>query len=167
MLQRLAREKGVEQEVVFYNQFVRLEQLVEFIGATDIYLTPYLNREQIVSGTLAYAVGTGKAVISTPYWHAEELLSEGRGVLVPFRDPAAIAEQVIWLLDHDAERHAMRKRGYELGREMTWAQVAQCYMALFEQAREQRLLAPQAGSVSRRLSRAHTLPPLSLGHLRR
>lgn len=167
MLQRLAREHGVEHAVVFYNQFVRLEKLVEFIGATDIYVTPYLNREQIVSGTLAYAVGTGKAVISTPYWHAEELLSEGRGVVVPFRDPAAIARQVIWLLDHDAERHAMRKRGYELGREMTWSQVAQRYMSLFDQVREQRFLAPQAGSIARRLLRAHSLPPLNLSHLRR
>jgi glycosyltransferase involved in cell wall biosynthesis len=167
MLQRLAREHGVEHAVVFYNQFVRLEKLVEFIGATDIYVTPYLNREQIVSGTLAYAVGTGKAVISTPYWHAEELLSEGRGVVVPFRDSAAIAEQVIWLLDHDAERHAMRKRGYELGREMIWSQVARCYMSLFDQVREQRLLVPQAGSIPRRLLRAHSLPPLSLSHLRR
>src|SRR6185437_8175574 len=139
MLQRLAREKGVEQEVVFYNQFVRLEQLVEFIGATDIYLTPYLNREQIVSGTLAYAVGTGKAVVSTPYWHAEELLSEGRGVIVPFRDPAAIAEQVIWLLDHDAERHAMRKRGYQLGRDMTWSRVAQQYQEIFSEVRAERM----------------------------
>jgi glycosyltransferase involved in cell wall biosynthesis len=167
MLQRLAREHGVEHAVIFYNQFVRLEKLVEFIGATDIYITPYLNREQIVSGTLAYAVGTGKAVISTPYWHAEELLGEGRGVVIPFRDSAAIAEQVIWLLDHDAERHAMRKRGYELGREMTWSQVARRYMSLFDQVREQRLLVPQAGSVSRRLLRAHSLPPLSLSHLRR
>src|SRR5258706_16206088 len=80
MLQRLARECGVEQEVIFYNQFVRLDQLVEFIGATDIYVTPYLNREQIVSGTLPYAVGTGKAVIPTPYCHAEELLDEGLGL---------------------------------------------------------------------------------------
>src|SRR5258706_14020912 len=117
MLQRLARECGVEQEVIFNNQFLRLDQLVEFIGATDIYVTPYLNREQIVSGTLAYAVGTGKAVISTPYWHAEELLNEGRGVVVPFRDSPAIAEQVIGLLDHEAERHARRKRGYQLVRE--------------------------------------------------
>jgi glycosyltransferase involved in cell wall biosynthesis len=167
MLQRLARELGVEHAVVFFNQFVRLEKLVEFIGATDIYVTPYLNREQIVSGTLAYAVGTGKAVVSTPYWHAEELLDEGRGVIVPFRDSAAIAQQVIWLLDHDADRHAMRKRGYELGREMIWSQVAQRYMTLFDQVRDQRLLTPQAGNISRRPSRASSLPPLSLRHLQR
>lgn len=167
MLQRLARERGVEQQVVFYNQFVRLEHLVEFIGATDIYITPYLNREQIVSGTLAYAVGTGKAVISTPYWHAEELLDDGRGVIVPFRDPGAIAQQVIWLLDHDSERHAMRKRGYQLGREMTWPRIAQQYQELFSEVREDRLHAPRPESISRRAQRPRELPPLSLSHLRR
>ena len=167
MLQRLARERGVEQQVVFYNQFVRLEHLVEFIGATDIYITPYLNREQIVSGTLAYAVGTGKAVISTPYWHAEELLDDGRGVIVPFRDPGAIAQQVIWLLDHDSERHAMRKRGYQLGREMTWSRIAQQYQELFSEVREDRLHAPRPESISRRAQRPRELPPLSLSHLRR
>ena len=74
-LQWLAQEKGVESQVIFYNQFVRLEELVEFIGAADIYITPYQNPAQIVSGTLAYTLGAGKAVISTPYWYAEEMLS--------------------------------------------------------------------------------------------
>ena len=93
-LQWLAQEKGVEGQVIFYNRFVSLDELVEFIGATDIYITPYLNPAQIVSGTLAYTVGAGKAVISTPYWHAEEMLAEERGVLVPFRDPAALGDVV-------------------------------------------------------------------------
>ena len=108
----LARELGVEKNVIFYNRFVSLDELVEFIGAADIYITPYLNAEQITSGTLAYAVGTGKAVISTPYWYAEELLADERGVLVPFKDPAAIAKSVIELLENEAERHAMRKRAF-------------------------------------------------------
>jgi len=86
-LQWLAQEKGVESNVIFYNRFVSLEELVEFIGAADIYITPYLNAQQIVSGTLAYTLGAGKAVISTPYWYAEEMLAEGRGALVPFKDP--------------------------------------------------------------------------------
>lgn len=167
MLQRLAREKGVERNIVFYNQFVRLEELVKFIGATDLYITPYLNPEQIVSGTLAYTVGTGKAVISTPYLHAEELLGEGRGMLVPFRDSAAIAEQVIHLLDNDAERHAMRKRAYTLGRDMTWPQVAQQYLSLFRQILDERLLSSPAASAARREQRARGLPPINLGHLRR
>ncbi len=124
-LQWLAQEKGVEDHVIFYNRFVSLEELVEFISAADIYITPYLNAAQIVSGTLAYTLGAGKAVISTPYWYAEEMLADGRGTLVPFNDPAALAEQVIDLLDNEAERHAMRKRAYLFGREMIWPQVAQ------------------------------------------
>ena len=107
-LQLLAQEKGVESSVIFYNRFVSLEELIEFIGATDIYITPYLNAAQSTSGVLAYTLGAGKAVISTPYWYAEEMLAEERGVLVPFRDPAALAEQVIDLLDERVQtpRHA-------------------------------------------------------------
>src|SRR6266498_823727 len=92
-LQRQARELGVERNVVFYNQFVSLEELRTFIGATDLYITPYSNPEQSVSGTLSYVVGNGCPVISTPYWYAEELLADGRGVLVPFNSSEAIAEQ--------------------------------------------------------------------------
>ena len=168
MLQQLARDLGVERHVAFYNQFVQLEQLVEFIGAADIYITPYLNPDQIVSGTLAYTVGAGKAVISTPYAHAEELLADGRGLLVPFRDPPAIARAVIQLLDSPADRHAMRKRAYQLGREMTWPTVAQRYLDLFRQVHEERARAPRFA-----IARAagawppQELPPLSLAHLRR
>ena len=130
-LQWLAQEKGVEGQVIFYNRFVSLEELVEFIGAADIYITPYLNPAQIISGTFAYTLGAGKAVISTPYWYAEEMLAEERGALVPFRDPPALAEQVIDLLDNEAKRHAMRKRAYLFGREMIWPQVARRYMESF------------------------------------
>ena len=137
-LQWLAQEKGVEGQVIFYNRFVSLEELVEFIGVTDIYITPYLNPAQIVSGTLAYTVGAGKAVISTPYWHAEEMLAEERGALVPFRDPAALAEQVIELLDNEAKRNGMRKRAYLYGREMIWPQVARHYMNSFQRAKVER-----------------------------
>jgi glycosyltransferase involved in cell wall biosynthesis len=108
-LQRLAQEHGVAENVIFYNRFVDLEELIEFISAADIYITPYLDPAQITSGTLAYTLGAGKALISTPYWYAEEMLAEERGALVPFRDPAAMAEQVIDLLDNESERHAMRK----------------------------------------------------------
>jgi glycosyltransferase involved in cell wall biosynthesis len=167
MLHRLAREHGVERNVVFYNQFVALEELVAFIGAADIYITPYLNPDQIVSGALAYTVGAGKAVISTPYRHANELLGDGRGVLVPFRDSAAIAEQVIGLLDDGAERHATRKRAYTFGRDMTWPRVAQEYLGLFAQVRADRMRAPCVNSAPRRLKRPLDLPPLSLGHLMR
>jgi glycosyltransferase involved in cell wall biosynthesis len=168
MLQRLTREMGIEQHVVFYNQFVRLDQLVEFIGTADIYITPYLNAEQIVSGTLAYSVGAGKAVVSTPYWHAEELLADGRGALVPFRDPQAIARTVIELLNNDAERHAMRKRAYMLGREMIWPEVARHYLDLFQQVREERARTPRTAIIARgREKRPRELPPVNLNHLRR
>lgn len=167
-LQWLAQEKGVEGQVIFYNRFVSTEELVEFIGVTDIYITPYLNPAQIVSGTLAYTVGAGKAVISTPYWHAEEMLAEERGALVPFRDPAALAEQVIDLLDNDAKRNGMRKRAYLYGREMIWPQVARHYMQSFQRAKVERRHFNPPGFVVKALDKSPgELPPLKLDHLRR
>ena len=166
-LEWLAREKGVEGQVIFYNRFVSLEELVKFIGAADIYITPYLNPAQIVSGTLAYTLGAGKAVISTPYWYAEEMLAEERGALVPFRDPAALAEQVIDLLNNEARRHAMRKRAYVYGRQMVWPQVARRYMENFERARaERRHFTPPGFAVKALDKRPAELPPLKLDHLR-
>ena len=165
-LQWLAEEKGVEGHVVFYNRFVSLEELVEFISVADIYLTPYLNEAQIVSGTLAYTLGAGKAVISTPYWYAQEMLADERGALVPFNDPAALADQVIDLLEHESKRHAMRKRAYMFGRAMIWPEVAQRYMATFERARAERMHFKQAGPVVKAMDeRPGDLPPLKLDHL--
>ena len=137
-LERLARTLGVESNLLFYDRFVSLEELIEFIGAADIYVTPYLNPAQITSGTLAYTVGAGKAVISTPYWYAEELLADGRGLLVPFADAPAIARRVVEMVDNESERHAIRKRAYMLGREMIWPKVAGRYMASFARAHEDR-----------------------------
>jgi len=166
-LQRLAQEKGVDGNVVFYNRFVTLEELVDFISAADIYVTPYLNEAQITSGTLAYTLGAGKAVISTPYWYAEEMLAEGRGALVPFRDPAALADQVIRLLDNESERHAMRKRAYIFGRAMIWPQVAGRYMETFRSARAEHRHLARPGFVIEPLDRhPGELPPLKLDHLR-
>ena len=166
-LQWLAQEKGVESHVIFYNRFVSLVELVEFISAADIYITPYLNVQQITSGTLAYTVGAGKAVISTPYWYAEELLSEGRGLLVPFRDPEALAERVISLLGDEAERHAMRKRAYMFGRAMIWPEVSRRYMESFDRARaERRHFTPSGFTVKALDKHPGELPPLKLDHLR-
>jgi len=165
-LQWMAREKDVESHVIFYNRFVSLEELVEFISAADIYITPYLNPAQIVSGTLAYTLGAGKAVISTPYWYAEEMLAKGRGALVPFRDPAALAEQVIALLHNEAKRHAMRKKAYLFGRAMIWPKVAQRYMESFDRARaERRHFTPPGFTVKALDERPGELPPLKLDHL--
>ena len=166
-LQWLAQQKGVESNVIFYNRFVSLEELVEFISAADIYITPYLNEAQIVSGTLAYTLGAGKAVISTPYWYAQEMLSDGRGVLVPFRDPKALAEQVIKLLDNEGERHAMRKRAYLFGRSMIWSEVAKRYMESFERARIERRHYIAPVFIAKALDKyPGELPPLKLDHLR-
>ncbi|MBI2988415.1 MAG: glycosyltransferase family 4 protein [Deltaproteobacteria bacterium] len=166
-LQWMAQEKDVEGQVIFYNRFVSLGELVEFIGAADIYITPYLSPAQIVSGTLAYTLGAGKAVISTPYWYAEEMLAEERGALVPFHDPAALAAQVIDLLDNEAKRHAMRKRAYLCGRTMVWPQVARRYMESFGRARaERRHFTPPGFTVKALDERPGELPPLKLDHLR-
>lgn len=166
-LQWLTQLKGLENHVVFYNRFVSLEELVEFIGAADIYITPYHNEAQIVSGTLAYTVGAGKAVISTPYWYAQEMLADKRGVLVPFLDSAALAKQVIELLDNEAERHAMRKRAYLFGRAMIWSEVAKRYMESFERARSERRHYIPPGFISKALDNFPSeLPPLKWNHMR-
>ncbi|OGU28160.1 MAG: glycosyl transferase family 1 [Ignavibacteria bacterium GWA2_35_9] len=165
-LQWLAQQKGVESNIIFYNRFVSSEELIEFISAADIYITPYLSEAQITSGTLAYTLGAGKAIISTPYWYAQEILSDGRGVLVPFRNPAALAEQVINLLDNEAERHAMRKRAYMFGRAMVWSEVAQRYMESFKRARAERRHYIPPGFIAKALDKfPGELPPLKLDHL--
>jgi glycosyltransferase involved in cell wall biosynthesis len=164
----LAQQKNVESNIIFHNRFVSLEELVEFISAADIYITPYLNEAQITSGTLAYTLGAGKAVISTPYWYAQEVLSQGRGVLVPFRDPAALAKQVISLLENEAERHAMRKRAYKFGRDMIWPEVAQRYMESFKRARaERRHYIPPNFNIKALDKNRWELPPLKLDHLQK
>jgi glycosyltransferase involved in cell wall biosynthesis len=166
-LQWLAHEKGVEGNVIFYNRFVSLEELIQFISVSDIYITPYLDVAQITSGTLAYTLGAGKAVISTPYWYAEEMLADERGALVPFNDPQALADQVIDLLGNESKRHAMRKRAYLFGRDMIWPQVARRYMTTFERARSERHHFAQADFAVKPLDkRAWELPPLKLDHLR-
>jgi len=138
-LERLANDLGINKHVIFYNRFVSLEELKEFIGAADIYITPYLNEAQITSGTLSYAFGCGKAIVSTPYWHAKELLSDDRGILVPFNDPQAIADAVTKLISNETLRHSMRKRAYIIGREMIWSNVAHLYMESFIKARKTNL----------------------------
>ena len=165
-LERLAEDRGVKEHVIFYNRFVSLDDLKEFIGATDIYVTPYLNETQITSGTLAYVFGAGKAVVSTPYWHAQELLAEGRGILVPFRDPAAIAHGVCEFLDDPARMEQTRKNAYDMGRAMIWPAVAQGYLESFQQARSDRKATPRAAFAGWTLaSRPYALPPLRLDHI--
>jgi glycosyltransferase involved in cell wall biosynthesis len=167
-LERLAEDLGVKEHVIFDNRFVSIDDLKEFIGATDIYVTPYLNEAQITSGTLAYVFGAGKAVVSTPYWHAQELLAEGRGILVPFRDAHAIAEGVCSYLDDPERLRETRERAYQLGREMIWPATGQRYLGSFQRARSEHTAAPRAAFAGWTLaSRPYDLPPLRLDHLLR
>jgi hypothetical protein len=123
--------------VIFHDRFVAMEELKEFIAATDVYLTPYLNAAQITSGTLAYVFGAGKAVVSTPYWHAQELLAGDRGTLVPFRDSQAIAGGVLGYLDDPARMLRTREQAHLLGRDMLWSAVGQHYLESFRRARRE------------------------------
>jgi glycosyltransferase involved in cell wall biosynthesis len=165
-LERMAQDLGIKSHVIFYNRFVEIEELIEFIGAADIYVTPYLNASQIVSGTLAYAFGCGKSVVSTPYWHAEELLADGRGTLVPFADSAALATEIRALLRDETRRHSMRKKAYLLGREMIWSHVAHLYMESFQRARRTRQDQPMRPLAVRTLAEQKAeLPDWRLDHL--
>lgn len=167
-LTKLAADCGVLENVRFYNEFAELNDLLEYLGAADIYITPYLNPAQITSGTLSYAFGCGKAVVSTPYWHAEELLADGRGVLVPFGDSDAIADQIINLLADEPARHAMRKKGYMMGRDMIWERVIQEYAGSFAKARRERMSTINNQTpydMGGNGSSAYKLPALRLDHL--
>jgi glycosyltransferase involved in cell wall biosynthesis len=165
-LELLAKDLGVQKHVAFFNRFVELEELMRFIGAADIYLTPYLTESQITSGTLAYAFGAGNAVVSTPYWHATELLAEERGKLVPFRNPNAIASAVVELLRDETLRHAMRKNAYRLGRDAIWSRTAELYMNSFERAQlDHSFIGRKASPIKTLDEQPGQLPELNLDHL--
>lgn len=133
-LKRRTRELAIEDHVVFLDQFVDQATLVDFISMCDVYVTPYLNEAQMTSGTLAYSFGLGRPVVSTPYWHARELLAQDRGVLVPFGDSAAIGAEIAALLTNDARRQALCAAAYAHSRSMTWECIAERYLAVFERA---------------------------------
>src|ERR1700704_3954760 len=167
-LQTLAKDLGVEANVIFRNRFVSPQEMVELVSAADIYITPYKHKAQVVSGTLAYALSAGKAVISTPYLHAIEILDNERGVLVPFDDPDAVATKTIELLDNETTRHAMRKRAYLYARGMVWNRVAQKYMRSFERVYNERLRNPRATFSAQDTEKAvDKLPAIKLDHLNR
>ncbi len=153
-LEAVVKRNRLENNVVFHNRFVELKELTEFIGAADLYITPYLDEAQITSGTLAYAFGAGKAVISTPYWHAAELLRDQRGVLVPFANPGAIGREARGLLRDGTRRSAMSDKAYKLGREMVWSNTAGLYMRSFDLARRQAVAAPRPSVAAREFGHA-------------
>jgi len=167
-LNRRVHELGLRDNVIFVNRFVDLKELCEYLGAAEIYLTPYLNEAQMTSGTLVYAMGTGKAVVSTPYWHAEEVLADGRGKLVPFHDSDAIADSINSLLDDELTLNALRKTSYSYCRKMIWSRVAQDYLDLYKEATEAWIEAhrsPKAPARPRRREK-FDLPDIDLRHFR-
>lgn len=165
-LERMANQLGIKKNVIFYNRFVDIKELEAFIGMSDIYITTYINKAQITSGTLAYSFGCGKAVISTPYWHAEELLADGRGVLVPFGDSNAIVKELVSLLKDDNRRHAMRKKAYILGREMVWSEIAHRYVESFQKARLPKIEKyPRIFAVKTLEEKRADFPEINLDHL--
>src|SRR5438552_494940 len=157
------RTLGVEDHVVFLDQFVDRATLLEFISMCDVYVTPYLNEAQMTSGTLAYSFGLGKPVVSTPYWHAHELLADGRGILVPFGDTTATGTEIAELLTDDPRRQAMRKRAYAVGRTMTWERSAERYMLAFENARQGHSLRVVSGPKGAELL-SPAAPDLQISH---
>jgi hypothetical protein len=168
-LQQLAHKLNINDHVMFQNRFVELKELCEFLGTADIYVTPYLEEAQITSGTLAYAMGTGKAVVSTPYWYAAEMLDKGRGRIVPFRNPDALAEQIINLLDNDTDRHMIRKKAYTFSRAAIWKEVARKYLEVFSAVRLKRARHPRPRHTYVEKIKSITkfeLPELKLNHLK-
>ena len=169
MLQQLVHKLGIGKHVIFQNRFVELTELCEFLGIADIYITPYLEEAQITSGTLAYAMGTGKAVISTPYWYAKEMLAKGRGRIVPFQNTDAMAEKIIDLLDNDVDRHAMRKKAYMFTRDAIWKEVSRKYLQVFNEVMQNRTRNPRPRHSYVENIKAITnfeLPEIKLDHLK-
>ncbi|MCJ7538152.1 MAG: glycosyltransferase family 4 protein, partial [Desulfobacterales bacterium] len=169
MLQQLVLKLDIGEHVIFQNRFVELKELCEFLGIADIYVTPYLAEAQITSGTLAYAMGAGKAIISTPYWYATEMLAEGRGRIVPFHNPDAMADQIIDLLDNDVNRHAMRKKAYMFSRDAVWKEVSRKYLQVFSEVQQNRTRKPRPRHSYVENIKAITnfeLPEIKLDHLK-
>jgi glycosyltransferase involved in cell wall biosynthesis len=148
-LKKRARELGITENVRFINKYLSLEDLIRWLKTIDIYVTPYLDLQQVTSGALAYAIGAGKPCISTPYIYANEVLADGRGIIVPPRDAAAIAKNVMRLWRSPKTRQAMERASYQYGRLMTWPHVANSLLGLFrtvvenQQKREARQLSRQ------------------------
>ena len=161
-----ARHLNVHGSVVFLDQFVDQPTLLDFISMCDVYVTPYLNEAQMTSGTLAYSFGLGKAVVSTPYWHARELLADGRGILVPFHDSAAIGAEISALLTDPVRRQAMRLRAYSDSRPMTWERTGDRYNDIFMRARRTHRLNVIANLDKRAPAKENAgRPDMQIGHL--
>lgn len=167
LLNRMVKDLGLAKHVIFHNRFVADEELHNFLCAADIYVTSYLNPEQLTSGTLAYAVGTGKAIVSTPYWAAEDLLADGRGKMVAFNDPVQLAKSIIEIISNESLFNSLRRKAYEHGRKMTWPVVGKAYWKMFTARRVPvHIRAKEISSVYEAASILE-VPEPPLDHLRR
>lgn len=164
-LQQIVTDLHLQDHVVFHNRFVGDEELHNFLCAADVYVTPYLHREQLTSGTLAFAVGTGKAVVSTPYWAATELLADNRGRLVPFSDSPQLAQTIMDLLQNDSLFYELRGRAYDYGRARTWPKIGQAYWKLFSEIQAPLHIATKAGVAQAEMLSGIPVPDPSLDHL--
>lgn len=165
-LKRLIQDLEMENNVIFHNQFVNIEELIKYIQTSKIYSIPYLNKEQITSGTLAYALGMGAAVVSTPFWHAEELLADGRGKLVPFNNSEEMAKEINNLLSNDYEREMMRFKGYQYGRSMTWKEVSQKHLQIISEIRVRKILNKKQEDTINYHKISDELPEINLSHIK-
>ena len=156
-LQQMVKDLNLQEHVIFHNRFVDDKELHNFLCAADIYVTPYLDEKQLTSGTLSFAVGTGKAVVSTPYWAATELLADGRGKLVQFGDSQQVAREITEILQNDTLYYSLRRRAYEYGRSRTWPKIGQIYWKLFGSKRK----LPQV-SAKTKLSAAETISSIEV-----
>lgn len=132
-LLNIVTELGLEDNVIFVNRYLTQQEIIDYLNMTDIYITPYLNPQQITSGTLSYAIGLGKVVISTPYVYARDMLANGRGILCNFRDADSIANAVIHLLKNPEEFNKIRDNILALKEKMSWSNVALEYIKLFQE----------------------------------
>ena len=131
-LERTVKSFGLEDKVVFVNRYLDIEEIIRYLQLSDVYMTPYLGKDQAVSGTLAYAVGYGRVIVSTPYLYAQEMLADGRGLLADFRSPASLAERIEEVMEHPEQQEEMERRTLELGKTMYWGKVAEHYLSVFE-----------------------------------
>jgi glycosyltransferase involved in cell wall biosynthesis len=166
-LQQMVKELGLRKHVIFHNRFVSDEELRNFLCAADLYVTPYLNREQLTSGTLSFAVGTGKAVVSTPYWAAMELLAKGQGRLVRFGDWKQLAEAIVEILHDDALFYSLRRKAYDYGRSKTWPKTGQIYWKLFTAKRAPVRVAAKTASSKAEVITSIEVPEPSLEYLQK
>ncbi|RPI16716.1 MAG: glycosyltransferase [Ignavibacteriae bacterium] len=164
-LENLVMKHSLQDNVMFINRFVDYERLLEFLLMSDIYISPYRHKEQIVSGTLTYALACGKAVVSTPYWYAEELLKDDCGVIVPFKDPEALSDTFKQLLGDEVLRNRYRKNAYDKGRNMIWSKVANKYTRTFKKAVESYKTTPKVSLLTEKFTSFPSLPDVNLNHL--